>query len=235
MVRKQKKILVRVFACSLSLFFLFFALYLVKDVFIVRTIVCRYEDGDECPESVIAEFSRLKMKSMLKLSTEEHKKKILAGLSNLESVEEKKKYPSTLLITLHRSANAFVLFEKKNNEYILVNEAGKITQKIGERPEGIAILSIDQEYPVGSTLSETMVHAGRVLAQAEQFGPLKNGVISYKDAREILVVLPQNISIYLSSDEIEEQLSTLQFLLNEATMIEKATSIDLRFAHPVIR
>lgn len=235
MMRKQKRVVVRVFVYSLLFLFLFFLLYLIKDVFIVKTIVCRYENGNECPESVAAEFSRLKMKSIIRLSTEEQRKKILAGISDLESVEEKKEYPSTLRITLHQSADAFVLYEEKNNEYVLVNEAGKITQKIGERPEGIAILSVYQEYPVGTTLPEVMFHAGRVLAQAEQFGPIKNSAISYKGAHEILIVLPQNISIYLSSDGIEEQLSTLQFLLNEATMIEKATSIDLRFAHPVIR
>lgn len=232
--RKSKyKIPYVLFLC----FFVFLAMtcwFLFTHIFVVKEIQCTM-DNEDCPESVFAEVSRLQKTPLLFLETLSTKMKLMGALPQLQSVEFKKLYPHTLKINLLSSQESLVVYLPEMASYVFLSPQGKVLNMTPVKPERTLYISIP---------SKSLRQGDEVFQQELQDiirlkEVLKNNAsilsIEYVNSQDIRVYLPNNKHAVISSDGLEKQVNTLQLLLNEATMIENISVMDLRFSHPVLR
>ncbi len=117
--------------------------------------------------------------------------------------------------------------------YALVNKNGHVIEIVAERPTGIIVMRIKQPLKVGDEIETEMKLAFEEFNGHGQSIPLVE--VFYKDKDEIELRLQNGKTAIVRASDLATQLNTLQLLLNEATMIEKVSVIDVRFSHPVLR
>lgn len=208
--------------------------YLVRNVFIVKHIVCQM-DKEECPESVSAELARFHLEPLLFLEYTQTKNKLLGALPQLQSIVINRHFPRTLIITLESSQESLVVYLPESGIYAFLSQQGKVLNTTPIKPERMLFISIPAKtLRQGDALSqEEFFDVKRLHAMMRE--TLNIYGIERVNEKEINIYLSNNKRAVISSDGLEKQVATLQLLLNEATMIENISVMDLRFSHPVLR
>jgi cell division septal protein FtsQ len=212
------------------------SVFFLKRVMVVQTIQCSTQQGSVCPEAVLAEASQMKGKSLF-ANTSVFQKKVTAAMTEYQEARVERIFPSTIKIALIPSSVRYGIYSVAEKKYILINQDGKIVSLHNERPQGLSFLEYEGTLRFG--VGEEMNLDLRTIA--DQVSQLPTGLnarvarVVYRSPQEIVMYVQQAPHFFLSADRFQEQLDTLQGLLSEATMIESAVSIDLRFTHPVIK
>ncbi len=231
LARKQKRavpVIVGVFAIIILLIL---GIFLYRNVFIVRTIACSFAD-QPCPEAAIAELERLKTKSIWNTFSETQSK-FKTALRQASAISFTRKLPSTLVVTMIPSDILGVLNADISSGYALVNKNGHVTEIVLERPTGLTVMRIKRPMKVGDEIETEMKTVLEEFSGDGQSIPFVE--IFYKDKDEIELRLQNGKTAIVRASSLAAQLNTLQLLLNEATMTEKVSVIDVRFLHPVLR
>lgn len=229
--RKRKHaihVIVGAFAVTVLLIL---GIFLYRNVFIVRTVTCLFAD-QPCPEAAIAELERLKGQSMWN-TFRETQNKFKTALRQVSSISFDRKLPSTLIVTMTPSDILGALNADISSGYALVNRNGHVVEVVEERPIGLTVLRIKQPVNVGDEVETEMKATLEEFSGHGQSIPLVE--VFYKDKDDIELRLQNGKTAIVRAFSLAAQLNTLQLLLNEATMIEKVSSIDVRFSHPVLR
>lgn len=208
-----------------------FGIFLYRNVFIVRTVVCSFAD-QPCPEAAIAELERLKGKSIWNTFSETQSK-FKTALRQASTITFNRKLPSTLVVTMAPSDILGALNADISSGYALVNKNRHVTEIVVERPTGLTVLRVKQAVKVGDEIETEMKTLLEEFSRRGQSIPFVE--IFYKDKDDIELRLQNGKTAVIRAFDLAPQLNTLQLLLNEATMIEKVSVIDMRFSHPVLR
>jgi len=231
MARKQKRAVPVIVAVCIIIFLLILGIFLYRNVFIVRTVTCSFGD-QSCPEAAIAELERLKGKSMWS-SFSDMQRKFKTALRQASTISFTRKLPSTVVVTMTPSDILGVLNADISSGYALVNKNGHITEIVLERPTGFTVMRIKQPLKVGDEVETEMKATLEAFSGHGQSIPIVE--VFYKDKDDIELRLQNGKTAVVRASGLAAQLNTLQLLLNEATMIENVSVIDVRFTHPVLR
>lgn len=208
--------------------------YLVRRVFVVEQILCQM-DREECPESVSAELTRLQSKPLLFLELSQVENKILGALPQLQSVVIHKQFPKTLQVILESSQESLIVYFPESSTYAFISQQGKVLNTTPVKPERMLFISL----PARSLRQGDELTQDELKDVTRLNGFMRDSMQIYGiervNGKEINIFLPNSKRAVISSDGLEKQLATLQLLLNEATMIENISVMDLRFSHPVLR
>jgi len=229
--RKRKRVVPVIIVSFLTMIFFISSIFLYRNVFIVRTISCSFAD-QPCPEVAIVELERLKTQSIWN-SFSETQNKFKTALRQASHISFSRKLPSTLIVTMTPSDILGVLNADISSGYAIVNKNGHVTEIVVERPTGLTVMRMKQVVKVGDEIESEMKSVLEEFSGHGQSIPLVE--VFYKDKDEIELRLQNGKTAIVRSFDLATQLNTLQLLLNEATMIEKVSVIDVRFSHPVLR
>lgn len=231
LARKRKRAVPVIIGVFIVIILMMLGIFLYRNVFIVRTVTCSFAD-QPCPEAAVAELERLKGKSIWNTFSETQNK-FKTALRQASSISFGRKFPSTLVVIMVPSDILGALNADISSGYALVNKNGHVTEIVAERPTGVTVVRIKQPLKVGDeiatemkTVLETFGGHGQSISLVEIF---------YKDKDEIELRLQNGKTAIVRSSGLATQLNTLQLLLNQATMIENVSVIDVRFSHPVLR
>lgn len=231
--KNKAKIPIILFLCAL-VFLVAVGWFILTRVFVVKTIHCTM-DGENCPESVLAEVQRLQGKPLYFLQTSQLKSKIMGAFPQLISVESIKKFPSTVDVILISSKELLVVYLPENNMYAFLSSKGKVLHLTPNKPEQVLFITLPNMLfqsgeDIDAKIFQDVVQLLKIMHEHASILTIER-----VSSNEIYLYLPNNKRGVVSSDGLEKQVDTLQLLLNEATMIENISVMDLRFSHPVLR
>src|SRR6185369_4102459 len=186
--------------------------------FVVSHITCTF-DNDVCPDPVVAEISRMKGKSIFFIETSELESKLHAALPRAKDILFEKRPPNTLAVTIHSYAPAFYIHS--GSQYVLTNEAGTIIDQTVALPQGEFELTMHQDtLKVGDSIDQAAFTTLHSLVTELKKTSLQVSSIEYIDETQIVLQLVNDKTAVLKSGDIFSQLTTLQRILNDATMAE---------------
>ena len=222
---------------KLALFFGFLSFVVLLGMLIfflsrVRTIRCSLEDGGFCDEAVVAELQQFRNKNMVLLDTKPVEQKLHQALPEFKSISIQKKFPWTIEATLVKEKIAFFLADVGANYRLAVLENGRVLNL--EKPDDEFAIEFVHPPKVGETVPHEMVEGLAKLAQMLREHKLPIAGVLYQDENMLTLTSSTGIQFVLRIPDIENQLSTLHTMFAEATMIQAARTVDLRFTRPVI-
>jgi hypothetical protein len=158
--------------------------------------------------------------------------KLKTALHQAQDITFIQKLPSTLLVSITPS-DVLAAVTDNISSYAVINKKGRVTEVLSQYPTDLFVLQVQQKYALGQDIEEdlrnflqTFLEYGKTLPYTE---------VLYSSKNEISIRLKSGKTAIVRAEDLKTQLNTLQLLLNEATMIEKASVIDLRFPHPVLK
>ncbi len=208
--------------------------YVVSRVYVVEHIVCQM-DQEQCSETVMAELNRFQSKPLLFLDFSIIKNKLHGAFPQLQSITFRKQFPKTLTATLTSSQESIVIYLPESSTYAFITQQGKVLNTTPIKPEKTLYISVPAKtLRQGDSLTQDELHDVIRLIQIMRENLNMYGIERISE-KEIIIYLSNNTRAVVSSEGLEKQVATLQLLLNEATMIENISVMDLRFSHPVLR
>lgn len=187
-----------------------------------------------CPEPVIAELDRLRNTSIFFVQTKELEKKLQASLPEIQRIVFTKRPPNRMEVQIETYPPAFHILS--GQYYMMANENGEIIAQTTILPQGEYQLTIqDASLQIGNQVDKKTFSILLNLVEELKKTSIPVLSIEYIDETQIMLKLVNNKTAILKKDDIFSQLTTLQRILNDATMSERGHTFDVRFAHPVVK
>jgi cell division septal protein FtsQ len=204
-----------------------------RKYFVISTIQCSMDSGS-CPDPVMAELNRLKGQSIFFVETVPLEQKLRAALPKAQSLVFEKHPPRTLSLVISSYPSAF--FVQAGQRYYLLNETGRVVDESDTLPDGNFNITLPTNtLNTGDVIDQSTFSALLSLTTELKKTSLPVNTIVFVDPNQLMLQLTDSHVAILKSDDIFSQLTTLQRILNEATMSGSGHVIDVRFAHPIIK
>lgn len=203
----------------------------------IKTIICQSQFGP-CRESLTASLQEFKGESFRK--TKGQIESFLKGEAAVEKYSLRLKLPSSIIVTLLEKKPRFAVKGKDSGIYANLAVSGEVLTI--ESSTSLPVVKVSLNPPnLGQKVDETTLFALKIQERLFSAYQVKEGEIVDGSLK---VLLPDGVSVFFplkgDIDEIMGGLSIIIYELKrppEASRIEgvKISTIDLRFANPVLR
>ncbi|KKT97585.1 MAG: hypothetical protein UX35_C0007G0026 [Microgenomates group bacterium GW2011_GWA1_46_15] len=233
-LRRNKKLIFTLVFVALWIVAIVFGLQITK----ISRVECFMQDDKVCEEAVQAEFNGLRGSSLFSFYPNDIEKKVKRARPEVQYISYKKILPNTLRVLLVSYPESFQFSSTGNPPYAIVNEAGVVMSVEQDLRDG-AVYTLatasSRIYSPGEKLEGEIGNALVVVAQAVKKTSLRVRICRYANQDEITCTLETNRMFLIHARDVDKELTTLQRILNDATMNEYMGVIDVRFAQPVFR
>jgi hypothetical protein len=154
----------------------------------------------------------------------------------LYSVHVSYRFPRTKLLFFTKKDIAFVVYPDPEQETARFIAVDRTIASQGEKQQSIKL--IDRE--LSATDSDQTITPERyglygiLLAEATRLSP-QPLEIDVRSDDEIVLSFGLNRRVIVGGEAIDDQLRSLQSLLDKPTIVETMVEVDMRFAHPILR
>ena len=206
-----------------------------SDLFRIQTILCRHGDRP-CSDSVEAELLTLKGKSILTFRPDSLEQTLKNTDISVNQVTVHPRLPHTLEVSLSARGSTVALAQSSESASLLVDEyltPFKLENNPQTKPQ------IVSPRVVNLFLGEQIVDP-ILLSAIRLFHTLNDFFVSFKfiqafDDRLQLVLKDNTLVLFPLTDNFVPSVTSLQLILQGATIDPKPSQIDLQFSKPVLR
>ena len=215
----------------LTLFWLAF----YSRLFSVSDIICQ-TDYDPCENSALeAELAKFKGVNIFRLDADLIKKRVLSGEYMVREVDIKRTLPNRVIVSLQSVLPTLAVKAESDPRYLTLDSKFRVIKISSTKPNVIS-LTVPTLPPVqvGKSLGEDYLPLFKLISEINQKLPGILGVSLTPDGA-VAVKLDQITAIMSTSGALERQVSLLQAVVSDSTIIAGKSEVDVRFAQPVLR
>jgi phage tail protein X len=206
---------------------LFLGIITQTSLFKLKNIDCLYNQSNQCPDYLLAEFNQYRSHNTLTINTQAITSKVLAADPSLIDAQLQLILPDSLIIELTSHPAVVELTNLNQTTFIALGKNGDILKNYSQHSPSLSqiVLSRLQEdlFPYLAELSFFITEANLNIFPLQ----LESNTLSTIDYEPKITFSPHKSA--------EEQVTSLQLILSQAKIKDrKIISIDLRFNQPVI-
>jgi len=213
------------------------AVALYSPIFKITQINCRL-DYQECSDpSVVAEFDKFKGKNIFTLRSDSVTSRLTSGDFTIREAHLKRELPGTLTLDLQSVYPSVALKVETDPTWVVLDSKLRV---IGTRSTDPNVPTVVVPGPitltVGKPLTDEVIINTLGLARrlADELFSVKTITLINEDTIE-LSLSGGKVAIFTPKKDELIQLHTLQVVLSDDTIMGGVSTIDVRFAQPVLR
>ncbi len=205
--------------------------------FAIRTIVCT-SDGGQCKDTnLLAELAKYKGKNIFQVNTDALAYHLESADYMIKTAVVTRTLPGSLAVALQSVSPVVALQVAGQNEWMLFDGSLRLIGSTSTDPSiPTVLIQTPITLAVGKSANDGNLRTA--LEIAEKVGSAVPGVkdIALVDAETIRLDLSSGQYALLTTGKpVDDQIRLLQAVLKDATIVQDARGIDVRFNQPVLK